>query len=168
MTKHTSEPTDWLKVERPYEPYSESEDPEQWCRVLAWEEAHSDAKDTRIAELEHKLSASESIRRALNRLYLFESGGKTQIRAYVRIAELKKRIDELETELADEREKVERLRDALDMYASYECEKPTRMNTPNGQNCYEFFTCKETDRPRNEWCGVCNAREALAATEPKD
>lgn len=43
---------DYTKIERPVEPAFENEDPEQWCQVLAWEEARGDALTERVKELE--------------------------------------------------------------------------------------------------------------------
>jgi hypothetical protein len=42
---------DYTKIERPIEPYSESDDPEQWCRVLAWEEARADKLERFVKEV---------------------------------------------------------------------------------------------------------------------
>ena len=33
---------------RPCEPYSESENPEQWARVLAWQEGYSEWLETKL------------------------------------------------------------------------------------------------------------------------
>ena len=33
---------------RPYEPYSESENPEQWVRVLAWQEGYTEWLETKL------------------------------------------------------------------------------------------------------------------------
>jgi hypothetical protein len=41
--------------ERPPEPFSESEDPEQWCRVLAWEEQRADKLQAQVERLEDEV-----------------------------------------------------------------------------------------------------------------
>ena len=43
--------------ERPPEPFSESEDPEQWCRVLAWEEQRADKLQARVERYKLSLEA---------------------------------------------------------------------------------------------------------------
>lgn len=50
-----SETIDWLNIDRPVEPYSENENPEQWCMVLAWEEAQNTALRARVKELEEAI-----------------------------------------------------------------------------------------------------------------
>lgn len=53
---------DYTKIERPSEPSNESVDPEQWCRVLAWEEARADklqAENDRLKEFAQLMAIHE-------------------------------------------------------------------------------------------------------------
>jgi len=78
---------EYTKIERPVEPYSESENPEQWCDVLAWEEARADELQKQVEELT-KAKANNSD--ALTIAYM--SGAEDY---KIANRELKKQVEEL-------------------------------------------------------------------------
>ena len=67
---------DYTKIERPVEPFSESENPEQWCRVLAWEEARAEQaeaeRDEACALLERYDKVTEELKAEVDRLREFK------------------------------------------------------------------------------------------------
>jgi hypothetical protein len=56
---------------------------------------------------------------------------------------------------------VEMLRNALEPFADTNCEDE------RGTSEDELLSCEEYDRPRDEWCAVCNAKQVLFEIEPK-
>lgn len=80
------------------------------------------------------------------------------------IVEKNKRISELEAELADERAKVERLREAISPFTEDDCteEIVTIGDDP------EYLRCDEQGIPEDEYCATCRDRQALAATDTKE
>jgi hypothetical protein len=64
--------------------------------------------------------------------------------------------------MGEDVEVVDRLREALEPFAEADCEDEKYSDEDNPQ----LLSCEEYGRPRAEWCAVCNAKEALAATEP--
>lgn len=76
-------------------------------------------------------------------------------------------LSSLSAALAEKAAQLERLREALDIFASYECKRQVMVSDqwpPEGS--YHSETCIENGKPHNEWCAVCRAREAIAATAP--
>lgn len=68
------------------------------------------------------------------------------------------------SQVADKRaEDLRALREALEPFADADCEDERYSDEDNPQ----LLSCEEYGKPRAEWCAVCNAKEALAATEPK-
>ncbi len=58
--------SDYMKTQRPVEPNNESVDPEQWCCVLAWEEARADSLEAQLRASQEEV---EGLREAFNLAY---------------------------------------------------------------------------------------------------
>ena len=54
--------SDYTEIERPVEPNTCDVDPEQWCEVLAWEEARADRLDEENRKLKEE---KEDLKKAL-------------------------------------------------------------------------------------------------------
>jgi len=50
---------DLMNYERPAEPHCTAEDPEQWVRILAWEEERADKAETQLAEAQKRIESFE-------------------------------------------------------------------------------------------------------------
>jgi hypothetical protein len=50
MKEHRKEFEKHINETRPYEPYSESENPEQWAKVLVWQEGYTDWLERKLQE----------------------------------------------------------------------------------------------------------------------
>lgn len=75
-----------------------------------------------------------------------------------------KEIAAYASQVADKRaEELRALREALEPFADADCEDERYSD----EDAPQLLSCEEYGKPRAEWCAVCNAKQALAATEPK-
>lgn len=149
MDKHTPEHVPLSKRIRP------NSEAAQWVvdEVLTLEAQLATVTEERDTA-RRKLAASELVRRNLNRAYLVEKDGRATIRRDVRIADLEK-------QLAEERAKVESLRE--EMSALY-IATVSIMETARDIMVGLGRPCDSIEQMEKQDHRLIRAREALAAT----